>query len=105
MNNVIETGLWCALVGTMFAGARPELFAYWYDLLLWAETKGKFLAWLSKPLGLCHLCASGQLAFWTHFYLSGWDDSLEGFAHHIMAASLAILCAAIIYKVYQWATS
>lgn len=98
--STILFAFYCASVAVAFASVRPELFAYWWDFILWMETKGKFLKWLSKPLGGCHLCVAGQLAFWAHAYASGWNWHL--WYTHILCASLSILFTAVLNKVYQW---
>ena len=98
--STIIFALYCAIVAVAFASVRAELFAYWWDFILWMETKGKFAKWLSKPIGGCHLCAAGQLAFWAHLFASGWNWRMM--PAHILCASAAILYAAILNKVYQW---
>lgn len=91
---------YCAIVAVAFASVRPGLFSLWFDLLLWVEAKGRFGAWLSKPLGLCHLCVAGQLAFWAHFCASGW--SLSMMPAHVLCSCAAILFSSILDKSYQW---
>lgn len=103
--NIVAFSLACAVVGTVFATVRPGLFTPWYDLLLKVETWGWFGRWISKPLGLCHLCVSGQLALWLHMYRAGWDTSLHGISLHILASCIAILSAAGINKYWVWSTN
>jgi hypothetical protein len=100
--SVLELGIWCALAGTVFASIRPELFTPWYELLLRVETWGGFGKWISKPLGLCHLCLSGQLALWMHLYLSGWDVSFMGICSHILCSCVAIMAASGLNKFWEW---
>ena len=98
--STILFALYCAVVAVVFASVRPGLFTPWFDLLLWLETKGRLGKWLSKPLGLCHLCAAGQLALWAHLYASGWNWRL--WPAHILCSCAAILFASVTNSVYEW---
>ena len=100
--SIYEFGFLCAVAGVVFASVRPGLFTPWYEFLLKVETRGKIGKWVSKPLGLCHLCVSGQLALWAHFYGSGFDYSLEGITSHILASCIAIMSAMGLNKYYEW---
>ena len=44
--------------------SQGNILEPWLDMLLWVERRGKFGAWIAKPLGLCEKCLAGQLAFW-----------------------------------------
>jgi hypothetical protein len=49
------------------------IFGKWWNVL------NKLPSWLSKPLGACEYCFSGQLAFW--YYLYGYLHSYSLLAH------------------------
>lgn len=88
--------LFSALISVAFASARPEWFVYYFDFLLWLETKGRFGKWLSKPMGECAKCVAGLLALvWSIATGLHWTVV-------VVNASAAILIAAVINKVYQW---
>jgi len=89
-----------ATIAVVFASVRPDVFEYWYDLLLWMEAKGGFWKWISKPIGLCHMCVAGQIGFWWSFYASGWH--LSAMPHVLFSASAAILLAALLNKFHEW---
>lgn len=64
--------LLAAMVGTfayIFVNVytQPEMIFGWYYNLI-----EKLPTWLAKPLGLCDLCMSGQLALWI-FLAFFWD--------------------------------
>lgn len=84
-----------AIIAVAFSGVRPGLFTWWFDLLLWVETKGgEFIA---KPLGMCPKCMAGQVALWW----SVWTEP-AAIGSHIINASAAILIASVLNKVYEW---
>lgn len=93
---MIEHALYAASAAVVFASVRPGMFAPWYALLLWMETRGKILAELSKPLGACHKCMAGQVALWSHLYM--YRDPVQAG----VTACLAILIAEGLNKAHEW---
>lgn len=98
--NHLAIALESSVIAAAFSLFRPGLFTFWFDLLLWIETKGKFGRWIAKPLGMCAMCLAGQIAFWWSFYASGWH--LSAMPHILFSASAAILLAALLNKFHEW---
>lgn len=92
-----------AIIAVVFSVIRPGWFTPWFDLLLWAEAKGRFGEFITKPLGLCHLCFAGMLGLvWSIATLPPvWASATTC----IVNSCGAILLSAVINKVYEWSTS
>lgn len=88
--------LFSALIAVAFASARPGFFGWWFDFLLWLETKGKVGVFIAEPIGQCEKCVAGQIALWWSI-ATGLHWTVV-----VVNASAAILIAAVINKVYQW---
>ena len=92
-----------AIVGVVFTTVLMEpgeVFGFYRRLLEKLAYKegdyGKktfFGKVFSKPLGLCSVCFSGQLALWSGFYFVDYTSLSEGIITHIIFISLVIfLC-------------
>ena len=66
----------------------PDMIFGWYGKFL-----DKLPAWLSKPLGKCEYCLSGQLSLW--YYLFN-DYSQYNLITHIFFVSLSIFTVEVI---------
>ena len=94
-----HTALFSAVVAVAFSSVRPGLFGWWFNFLLWLETKGSAGKFIAEPLGQCEKCLAGQIALWSSIAVGcHWTQV-------IVNASAAILIAAVINKVYQWSHS
>lgn len=66
--NEILKALELAVVAYVFCCilmSEGMLFEWYSDLLDDLERANKKATWITKPLGNCNLCFSGQLALWT----------------------------------------
>lgn len=86
--------------------AEDYLLEWYLDLLLVLEIKGKFGKWLSKPLGLCEKCMTGQIALWVWLivnngeYLEDWFTAL---LRHALFISFSILSVSVIKNIFvKW---
>jgi len=94
MIDALQYGICAAILGTAFAGVQPGLFAWWFKFLLWIEPHTG--EWLTKPLGLCAMCTSGQIGLWWHILTFGFSPWA------ILSASTAILAANLLTKMIEW---
>jgi hypothetical protein len=68
------------------------IFEKWWTVL------NRLPIWLSKPLGSCEYCLSGQLALWCYLYQS-WLVGSYNALEHIAYISIAIFTVKIINRV------
>jgi hypothetical protein len=68
------------------------IFSKWWMVL------NRLPNWLSKPLGACEYCLSGQLALWYYLYQS-WLVGSYNALEHIAYISIAIFTVKIINRV------
>lgn len=83
---------------------QDYLLEWYLDLLLILETKGKFGKWLSKPLGLCEKCFTGQLALWIWVWFS-YVEYIENWSlamfRHIVFISFSILFVVLMKNIFD----
>ena len=85
-----HTALFSAVVAVAFSSVRPGLFGWWFNFLLWLETKGSAGKFIAEPLGQCEKCLAGQIALWWSI-ATGLHWTVV-----VVNASAAILIAAVI---------
>lgn len=76
----------------------------YYDLLLDLRDSGRLGAVLSKPLGLCEKCLTGQLALWTWLYMNYADyfyNPFEALLKHSIFISFSILFVITIKTIFS----
>lgn len=93
-----------AAAGFAFVGIMQDegmIFEKYGDLLDDLERKNPRWKWVTKPLGNCIECTTGQLALWIFLYLNWWDyilcDPVITILKHILFISVAIV-ASRFYK-------
>lgn len=102
MITALEWGFCCALIGVVYAqvlGNDDTPLNAWFDLL---ERNKERHPWITKMVGGCYLCTSGQLALWSSLIYHRFD--VEMFPFSIVAACSAVIFAALVNKAYQWTT-
>jgi hypothetical protein len=98
-------GFCCAIVGVVYAvvlAGDDTPINKWFDLLRRGKERGGWRAWISSPLGGCHLCFSGQLALWSSSLFIPWSLCGPSIAAHLVSACSAVLFATVISHGYQW---
>ena len=65
------------------------IFEKWWNII------NRLPMWLSKPLGSCEFCFTGQLALWYYLYFAWRTDAYNAF-YHIAFISIAILTVKMI---------
>ena len=79
----------CSIVGYVFTSILLyEDVLNWYGRLL-----GKLPGWLGKPLGLCSICFTGQLALWIQIYYCHKIEDFANLIYFSYTISLAIFLA------------
>ncbi len=58
--------------------------------------------WIGKPLGLCYICVSGQMAFW---YFLIFKLNVQNILLIIPFICITIFFALIINKIVEWSLS
>jgi len=74
---------------------RGMIFNGWCNLMVRMGYKWE---WFTKPLGLCVVCNSGQLAMWVYLYRN-WND--YDLMQHIYFVCVAIIVSKISTFIYQ----
>lgn len=105
----VQWGTACAIIGVVYAQVLANddtPISGWFDFL---ERNSKRHPWITKVVGGCYLCTSGQLALWSSLIWFAIIPSIE--LHHIIihpapscivAACSAVIMAGVINKIYQW---
>ena len=85
-----------SLIAFMFCALGQEKgdIFHWYQRLL-----RRLPEFLSKPLGGCWICFSGQCALW--YYLI-FHFKTYNFIEHLFFISATIFCSMIYNKLYSW---
>ncbi len=79
--------------------AQDYLLEWYDDLLIAVENKYKHLKYLTKPLGRCETCFTGQLALWVWIKIKAPIWALYGFEaalKHCVFISFAIIFVILI---------
>jgi hypothetical protein len=101
MTTILTISLFCAVVGYVFTQVFMD-----EKMILWPYYKliCRLPLWLSKPLGTCMDCFTGQLGLWVYLYLftsktlSGTNAYHYDLFNHIFVVCLSITIAKIINK-------
>ena len=64
----------------------------------WWLVLNRLPIWISKPLGACEYCLSGQLALWYYLYTS-WLVGSYNALEHIVYISIAIFTTKIANRI------
>jgi len=83
-----------------------ELLSRYDDLLIDLENYDKRFKWITKPLGRCEKCFTGQLVFWSGLKIYApycRVDLFLGFLELAILTAYGILFVMIIKKIFkQW---
>jgi hypothetical protein len=89
------------LISVVIGFTWSEILTQPSEMFSWAfKLIDKLPFWLSKPLGGCAKCFSGQIAFWTYIVVFPYQYSniLLSIYLHIYFVSLTILAAWLLQK-------
>ncbi len=81
-----------------------ELLSRYDDLLIDLENYDARLKWITKPLGRCEKCFTGQLAFWSGLKVYApycREDLFLGFLELFILTAYSILFVMILKKVFK----
>ena len=103
---IIEAFQWgtaCAVIGVVYAQVLANddtPLSGWFDFL---QRNSEKHPWITKVVGGCYLCTSGQLALWSSLV---WfviiPRNVLQIPSCIVAACFAVIMASVVNKIYKW---
>jgi hypothetical protein len=90
---MLMTSVYVAIVAFIFSYVLIDeegIFAFYGRLI------NRLPLWASKPLGMCELCFSGQLALWYGFFMDSYTVP-----NHVIFICITILFTRIVGKIWE----